>query len=265
MVEMVSDSTVIAQLVESHERLARVLDQVGKEGLESPSACSDWTIGRTVAHIGSGAEIAQAGLAIGLAGGTSAVEGDAMQEVWSAYDALDDAAATERAMPANQSLLDAFAALSPAELADVRVPFFTGPVPVSMFASFRLAEHAVHVWDVEVMNDPKAELDPAAAATVFGSVVMALVGRLATVSDLPAQLLEVVIDNPERHLGLTLADPVGVSEWSTDHNTDAVLNTTMDAFVRLVYGRLSSEHTPDSTSIRGPVSLDDLRAMFKGF
>jgi len=265
MVEMVSDSTVIAQLVESHERLARVLDQVGKEGLESPSACSDWTIGRTVAHIGSGAEIAQAGLAIGLAGGTSPVENAAMQAVWSAYDALDDSTATDRAMIANQSLLDAFAALSPTELRDVRVPFFTGPVPVSMFASFRLSEHAVHVWDVEVMNDPGAVLDPAAATTIFGSVVSALIGRLATVSALPVELLEVVVDNPERHLGLSLADPVGVADWSTDSSTEAVLTTTMDAFVRLVYGRLSPEHTPGSTSIVGPVSLDELRAMFKGF
>ena len=265
MVEVVSDSSVIAQLVESHARLERILDQIGPAGLGSPSACSEWTIGRVVAHIGSGAEIAQAALATGVEGGSSQVDGDAMQSIWSAYDALDDAAATERAMAANQSLLDAFMGLTPAQLNDVRVPFFTGPIPVSTFAAFRLSEHAVHTWDVEVVNEPAAELDVAVAGTIFNTVVMALVGRLATVAELPSSALEILLDSPERRLTLQLIDPVGLSEWTEGDGTDTTLATTMPAFVRLVYGRLGPNQTPSSTSVTGPVTIADLRSMFQGF
>ncbi len=249
----------------SERRLAVLVEGLDEEALRTASACSTWSIGRVLAHLGSGAEIALGGLRAGLMGLTESVPADVMQGLWAEYDALGESGATARSLRANAALVDAFEALSPSELTDVRVPFFMGPVPVTSFASFRLAEHVVHTWDVEVTQSPDAELDSVSAGIILDMVLKPLVGRLARSPQWPARRVLVRLSDADRTMTLVLGDPVTLEEEMPDGPSDAIAIMTTGAFIRLVYGRLDPTRTPNSVEVSGLVSLDELREIFPGF
>lgn len=256
---------VFAQLAESHENLDTLLDVTDDATLRTHSACAEWTIAQVAAHIGAGAGIAQAALELGLEGTVEPVTGDAMQAVWAAYDSLNGQAAVRRALAADRSLDEALNQLSQSQLAEMRVPFFSGPVPVTTFAAFRLSEHAVHTWDIETARRPHAELALPAAATILETVVMALVARLATPVESAVSTLAVRLDDTGQELALSLGDPVSLADRSAGETPDATLTTTTPAFVRLIYGRLSADRTPTSIELVGPITLEHLRNVFPGF
>ena len=260
-----SQIAAFGQLRESHQRLERLVDTIGREGLQGPSACSQWSVGQVVAHLGSGAEIALAALRAGVAGSTEPVADETMQQLWADYDALDDDAAATRSMAANAVLVEAFEALTPAQLADAHVPFVMGPVPVAVFAAFRLSEHAVHTWDIEVTRDDDAELDVASSAIILENVVTPLIGRLARSSSPDVRVVAVQLADLGTTLRLELGDPVELVEGASTTAADGSLMISTPGFVRLVYGRLDPQHTPDDLAVTGAVSLDQLRQTFPGF
>lgn len=258
-------AAVIAQLRLSHDRLVRELEMGGETMLAEPSACTEWSVGRVVSHLGSGAEIATTTLEAGLAGDQEGAGPEAMQPVWQLYDALDDQAAMTRSISANATLIDAFESLTPNELETLVVPFFTGPTPVSVFAGFRLAEHAVHTWDVVVGRDPTAELATDAAHIILAAVVVPMVGRLAG-DPVPAPpSVAVHLGDTDRKLVLDVGPTIRLRELRSGEEPDARLDMSTAAFVRLVYGRLGPGRTPDSVVASEPALLDRLRRMFPGF
>lgn len=260
-----SQVAVIGQLTESHQRLGQLLHDMGSEVLHTRSACSQWSVGQVVAHLGSGAEIALEALRAGVAGSVEPVADETMRRLWADYDALADDAAAGRAMAANAALVEAFEALTAAQLGEVRVPFFVGPVPVPTFAAFRLSEHAVHTWDIEVTRDGAAELDVASSAIILENVVKPLIGRLARPSGSAAKGIDVRLADVGRVLRLELGDPVVLLDDTSTVAADGSLMISTPAFVRLVYGRLDPTSTPATAAMTGAVSLDELRAIFPGF
>lgn len=260
-----SQIAAFGQLRESHQRLERLVADIGREGLQGPSACSEWSVGQVVAHLGSGAEIALAALRAGVAGSTEPVAEETMQQLWADYDALDDDTAASRSLDANAALVEAFEALTPAQLADAQIPFMMGPVPVATFAAFRLSEHAVHTWDIEVIRDDDAELDVASSAIILEHVVTPLIGRLARPSDPVAKEIEVRLADLGTTLRLHIGDPVALRGDASTTAPDGSLMISTPGFVRLVYGRLDPRRTPDDLAVTGAVSLDQLRQTFPGF
>ena len=259
-----SQVEVFSQLRSSHQRLEQLVDAIDSGGLHQPSACSQWSVGQVVAHLGSGAEIALEALRAGLAGSTEPVAEETMQRLWAEYDTLDAVPAASRSMTANATLVEAFENLTPVQLADARVPFMMGPVPTATFAAFRLSEHAVHTWDVDVTRDGDAELDVASAAVILENVATPLIGRLGRPSD-PAVDLDVRLTDRGTTMRLELGDPVTIREDASTTAADGSLVISTPGFVRLVYGRLDSQRTPDDVSVTGTVSLDGLRETFPGF
>jgi len=255
----------ISQLSESVERLRALIETADDATLSAQSACADWSVAQVLAHLGAGAEIALAGLIAGLDGSDEPVAGESMQTIWDTYDALDDRAALERAIAADRSLVEAFAQLTDAQLADVRVPFFTGPIPVEIFAAFRLSEHAVHTWDIETANQPEGELEPTAAATILDNVVMALFARLAQPLEIAASTVSVQLVDSGRELTMRLGEPVGLTARSANDACDGAMTTTTAAFVRLIYGRSGPGIGPSSTQVTGPVTMETIRTAFPGF
>ena len=76
--------------------------------------------------------------------------------------------------------------------------------------------------------------------------------------------VEVRTTDPERAFHLDLGPGgVGLAPSSDDTAASAELRLPAEAFVRLVYGRLDAEHTPDDVSVEG-VDLDLLRRTFPG-
>lgn len=261
----VDGALVIEQLRVSHDRLVREVEAGGEAGLAEPSACTEWSVGRVVAHLGSGAEIAAMTLEAGRAGDEHGAGQEAMQQVWQLYDTLDDRAATTRSISANAALLDALDTLTPSELETLAVPFFTGPTPVSVFAAFRLAEHAVHIWDVAVVRDPAAELPAEAAYIILDAVVVPMVGRLASNQGPGDPAVALHLGDLDRRLVLEIEPTVSLREPRPGEEHDAHLDMSTSAFVRLVYGRLGPGRTPVSVVASEPAVLDRLRQMFRGF
>ena len=62
---------------------------------------------------------------------------------------------------------------------------------------------------------------------------------------------------------LIVGDPVRLERGTDD--TTATYVGPLEAFVRLLAGRLGPERTPDGTEVTGNVSLEDLRKVFPGY
>lgn len=260
-----SQLAVIDQLSESHQRLERLLDDIGRDALQRPSACSQWSVGQVVAHLGSGAQIALGALRSGVAGSIEPLADEAMQRRWADYDALTDGAAVGRSLTANAALIEAFEALTVTQLTEVRVPFFAGPVPVATFAAFRLSEHAVHTWDIEVTRHDAAELDIASSAIILENVIKPLIGRLERPSNAAEKRIDVHLVDVGRTLRLELSDPVALLDEASPAIADGSLMISTPAFVRLVYGRFDPQSALKTATVTGAVSLDQLRKIFPGF
>ena len=70
---------------------------------------------------------------------------------------------------------------------------------------------------------------------------------------------------PDEQYLLVVGDAVGLTLWTGGDDATAALDLPAEAFLRLIYGRLDAEHTPDAEIAADAVDLDDLRAIFPGF
>ena len=68
---------------------------------------------------------------------------------------------------------------------------------------------------------------------------------------------------PARDFVVSVADPVSVEIPDPDASYDGAIDLPAEAFVRLVYGRLDPDHTPEVTE-SGARGLADLRRVFPG-
>ena len=218
-----------------------------------------------VAHLGSGAEIASMTLEAALAGSDQGADQEAIGQVWQRYDALDDTAAAERSIAANETLLHRLESLTPDQHETLVVPFSTGPTPLPIFSAFRLAEHAVHTWDVAVTRDPAAELAPEMAQIILDAIVVPMAGRLASTSGPGESVVGLHLSDSGRRLVLDLDPTVGLRAPRAGEEPETRLEISTAAFVRLVYGRLDASHTPGSVAGSDAALLDQLRRMFPGF
>jgi hypothetical protein len=78
--------------------------------------------------------------------------------------------------------------------------------------------------------------------------------------------VRVTTSNPERHFILETGDAVtlvAADDEATPELGLSELTLPAEAFVRLIYGRLDADHTPQVES--AGVELDELRPIFPGF
>jgi hypothetical protein len=203
----------------------------------------------------------QTGLDAGLAG--TDLSDDYAQPIWDDWNAKTPDAQVADALAVDRTLLDRFLALDDRERA--RVVYAVGPMTWGMerVVVARLAEHALHTWDVEVVLDPNATVPADAAGFVVDNlnvVVQYTAKPTGTV-----RVVEVHTVDPVRDFTLSLgSDSVTLSPSDAPtipNRVSADLELSAEALVRLVYGRLDPAHTPP---IRGDIDLDELRRAFPG-
>jgi hypothetical protein len=130
---------------------------------------------------------------------------------------------------------------------------------VDDFVGLRLNEHALHVWDVEVVLDPAAPIAPGAVAPVVDN--LALFAGFTSQPTGTERVVTVVTTAPRRGFVVTLAGEKVTLE-PTDPSETPDLVMPAEAFIRLVYGRLDPGHTPQ---VEGDDdALDELRRAFPG-
>jgi hypothetical protein len=125
----------------------------------------------------------------------------------------------------------------------------------------RLAEHALHSWDVVVMDQPTARVLDAAVDLLVDEKLGQIVNRVAKPQGKDVSV-RIRTTGPEGDFFLSVGEEVAFETYA-GQPVQGTLVISAEALLRLVYGRLDGQHTPDF-SLDGPVDLDDLRAIFGG-
>lgn len=264
---------VLDALDASHERLRAVVDALPESAWTGPSYCSEWSVAQVLSHLGSGAEITLARVEAALAGEEPPAP-EHNRAVWARWDALRPEEMVVEGLRADGTLLERLRAVPTDELARATTVFYGEPASVTTLLAFRLDEHVLHVFDLETVLDPTAELLPSAVPILL-DLLPTLARFLARRGEVDGAgrsaarhlLLEVRTSAPARRLLLGLGD--GASLRRLDEGEEVPSNGRLSlpaaALVRLLTGRLDPAHTPAGVVCEGDASLDDLREVFAGF
>jgi len=221
------------------------------------------------AHLGSGAEIALAGLQAGIAGHEAPGQ-DFNQLVWDRWNAMSAQKKAQGFLGANERLVTAYESLDATARQEVQVKlaFLPFPADVALLSGMRLNEAALHGWDLRVAFDPHATLtveETAATLEQLSGPLTFMLGFLAKPDVLNGTqtTLRVETTDPNRVLGLVLGESVSLGDAPTD--AGGVLTLPAEALLRLIAGRLDEAHTPDTVTITSSVvTLGQLRRVFPG-
>jgi uncharacterized protein (TIGR03083 family) len=231
--------------------------------LEQLSYASEWSIAQVLSHLGSQAEIFDLFLQAGLTGSEPPGQ-DAFVPIWDVWNAKTPQAQASDALDADQATLARFESMDADEQARFRLSMFGMQLDTAGIARMRVGEHAIHTWDVLVALDPKETLAPDAVALLIDTLDQ-LAARTAK-PDGQQRKIRVTTTDPERQFTLETGDAVTLVPADDETVPElgvSELRLPAEAFIRLIYGRLDSGHTPADE--HAGVELDELRAIFPGF
>jgi len=262
--------SAIAALRRHHEDLAARVGGFTDDDLARQSGASEWSVAQVLSHLGSGAEISLAGLQAAAAG-TDRPGQDFNHGVWDRWNAMTPREQADGFLTANESLVSAYENLDATARRDLRIDlgFLPFPADLALVSGMRLNEASLHGWDVRVAFDPDAGLpatEAAIALDLLTGPLSFLLGFQAKTQILDGRqvTVRVVTTDPDRVIGLVLADKAGLGAGTED--ADVVLTAPAEAFLRLLAGRLAAPHTPDSVILTGDgITLDQLRTVFPGY
>ena len=249
----------IQALRHSHETLEAVAGPLDEGQLERRSYASQWSIAQVLSHLGSQAEIVNLFLDAGLAGQDPPGQ-DAFPPIWETWNAKSPADQAVDALRADRAVTTRLESLDDAQRERLRLHAFGMDLDTTGLARIRLAEHAIHTWDIAVALDPAATVAPDAVALLVDTL-----GQLAAWTAKPRghrRRLRVSTSSPVRHYMLDIGETVTLMP-TEGNGIRPELALPAEAFVRLVYGRLDPAHTPPVEATR--VDLDELRQVFPGF
>jgi uncharacterized protein (TIGR03083 family) len=237
---------------------------------EAPTACREWTARDVAAHVTDGAKRAVDVARSALAGETVPQYNTAERR--RRHAALRELPGDELATRLQRDLDAVFRQLDgvPADtLHNTTVNLGGGPHTLAQFADQRLVETALHAWDIRAGSDPDATLPPESATAMFDFVlwrVPRLAHLPAPTSLAPRYLFE--LDGPGGGPITLEVSPDRVAATRTRaSDADATLALPVEAFIRLVWGRLDLPRALDRGVIRTDLPADQvlpLSALFPG-
>jgi uncharacterized protein (TIGR03083 family) len=238
-------------------RLREIVEPLDDTQLEQQAYPTEWRIADVLSHIGSGAVIMSQRIEDGLAG--RPMPDDFAPAVWDEWNAKSPREKADDALAADRAMIERFEAVDEHARSAFTTSF--GPLTVGFdeLVSFRLNEHGMHTWDVEVALDAKATLHPEQIALIIDN--LALLARFTAKPTGSLRTIAIRTTEPARDFVVDLsADSVTFSPEPAEGQHRLVLPA--EAFARLVYGRLDSNHTPPFEGDAD--SLDELRRVFPG-
>jgi uncharacterized protein (TIGR03083 family) len=243
----------------SQQQLVATLATLDGDGYERASYDDEWTIAQVASHLGSGAEGFRLFLDAGL-NATPAPGVEQFQPIWDRWNAKTPAQQVADVVQADAAFLDAVEALPDEQQRTWRLDVFGAERDLAGLLRMRLAEHALHTWDIAVVLDPHATV-PADAAGLLVEQLAMLVQYAAK----PQRQLTVNVTtvDPGLDIVLALAPEGSTLTVATTEEADASVELPAEALVRLVYGRLDPDHTPTAV-IADPSTLETLRTSFPG-
>ncbi|MEU4191827.1 maleylpyruvate isomerase family mycothiol-dependent enzyme [Kribbella sp. NPDC026611] len=262
---MSNADVVIAALRTGYERLAGVVRTFDDDDLAGPSAASEWDIAQVLSHLGSGAEIMANTIQLVL-DGKPPVGGDYNQSVWARWNSSTRAEQAAGFLDRNEKLTSLFESLDADQRDNLRIElgYLPAPADVATVGRMRLSELTYHSWDVRSASDPAATLDTAAVPLMLQiDTDLSWITKPAALNGQQA-VLTVTTSEPASEFSLHLGDPVSIDQAVADA-PDGSLTLPAEAWLRLIAGRLSPDHTPSSVDLTGPITLDTLRNVFAGY
>ena len=256
--------TWIATLRESHDKLTGLVEPMTPEQVRAQSYDRDWSIAQVLSHLGSGAEIALMTLP-GALGEAEPVSRDAFGPVWDVWNVKGPDEQAADALATDEKHVATLEQLSDEHLAAMRLDFFGMQLDACGVVRLRLGEHVVHTWDIAVMQDPAETVQADAVDLLIDNVPQFIAPRLGKPLDEPFAV-RITTTSPDRDYLLTSGESVSMTKWADSDGDDGVPRVRMpaEALLRLAYGRLDPEHTPDTVS-GDRDTLDKLRVIFPGF
>jgi uncharacterized protein (TIGR03083 family) len=238
-------------------RLRDIVESLDDAQLEQQAYPTEWRIADVLSHVGSGAVIMSRRVEDGLAG--RSLPEDFAPAVWEEWNAKSLRDKADAALAADRGLVARLEAVAEQERSAFSTSF--GPLTVGFdeLIAFRLNEHGMHTWDVEVALDATARLHPEQIALIIDN--LGLIARYTAKPTGSLRTVAVRTTEPARDFVVHLtADSVTFSAEPADVQQQLVLPA--EAFARLVYGRLDPDHTPPFEGDAD--SLDELRKVFPG-
>ena len=215
-----------------------------------------WTIADVLSHIGSGAVIMRRRIEAEV--DHTPMPDGFNQSVWDEWNAKDDISKATGALEADRQLLDQVGALTDEQRGEFHATLGPLSVDFPQFLGLRLNEHLLHTWDIEVALNSKATLQDEATAVVIDN--LEVIGRFGGKPDGIDRKVVVKTTAPERaYLITTTGDRVSLEPTTSTEAFDS--QVPAEAFIRLVYGRLDPEHTPDGAE---SAVVESLRQVFRG-
>jgi uncharacterized protein (TIGR03083 family) len=249
----------IRALRHSHEVLRGAVEPLTEDELRQRSYDTEWSIADVLSHLGSQAEIFGLFLDAGLTGQDPPGRDDFMP-IWDTWNAKEPQAQAADSLHADDATTTRFESMSEQEREKLRLQAFGRELDITGVAVMRLSEHALHTWDVAVTLDPAATVEPDAVELLIDTVDGVAARAKA---DGTARKICVATTGPERHFLLETGEKVTLTPASHHEEKLPKLVLPAEALIRLVYGRLDPEHTPEVGT--SDVDLDELRAIFPGF
>jgi uncharacterized protein (TIGR03083 family) len=258
-----ADRTITA-LRATHDELAALVPGLSEEQLGGPSGASEWTIAQVLSHLGSGSEIALAGLTATV-DGTTAPGQDFNHEVWDRWNAMKPQDQADGFVEHDTRLVTAYEALTPEQRETLRIDlgFLPAPLPLASLAGMRLSEAAQHSWDVRVALDADAAISGDAAQLLAEHLAGGIGFMTGFIGKADALTTPAVVEIRGSGFGIVIAD--GVSLTEAVPTPTATFVGPLEAAIRLIGGRLTAAHTPAGVEVTGDLTLDDLRRVFPGF
>ncbi|MEU8238222.1 maleylpyruvate isomerase family mycothiol-dependent enzyme [Actinoplanes missouriensis] len=253
----------VAALRSEHDDLAALVPMLSAKQLTGPSGASEWTIADVLSHVGSGAEITLAGFRAAV-GAAEAPGPDFNQSVWDRWNAASPQEQATGSVASDEALVAALESVPEQDHDNLRVrTFLPDPVSFATFTALRLSEVAQHTWDVRAGLDPSATVAAGSAAVLAEHLAGDLgfmLGFIGKPKEAPAPAVVEIGGTPYR---IVVDESVRLT--TEELPVTATFTGSLEAALRLIYGRLTPRHTPESVTVSGNVTLDDLRAVFPGF
>jgi uncharacterized protein (TIGR03083 family) len=255
---------IIAALRIGYDELAG--REFSDDDLARTSGASEWDVSQVLSHLGSGAEIMTATIREAF-DGKPALGSDFNHSVWDRWNAMSRRQRAEEFVEKNETLVALFESLDADRRSTLRIDlgYLPAPVDVATVGRTRLNELTLHSWDVRVAFDESATLNPVATAELIegSGGMLTWIAKPAVLEGKESDILVKTTD-PVAEFTLHLADPASL-EFTTVESPDGTLTLPGEAWLRLVSGRLTPDHTPESVETTGDITLETLRQVFPGY
>jgi uncharacterized protein (TIGR03083 family) len=245
-------------LKSSMERLRGIVESLSDEQLRAPAYPTEWTVADVLSHLGSGAVIFVRQVDDAL--NDTPTPAAFSRSVWNEWDNKSPQEQSVGVLVADHAVVARIDTLSAQDKGKIKISLGPFSLDFDQYLGLRLNEHALHTWDVEVVLDSDAVLPSDAIDALLGNVDM--IASFAAKPTGAERTYVLKTSNPAKTYTVTLTpDSVATAEGGNDQSVDVELPA--EAFIRLVSGRLDSDHTP--SSVTGTEHLVELRQVFPGF